>query len=42
MNNFEAIKNDYKIPNIVHQTFIDRNLPFAISKIIAHNKTIRK
>ena len=38
MNNFEAIKNDYKIPNIVHQTFIDRNLPFARSKIIAHNK----
>jgi mannosyltransferase OCH1-like enzyme len=38
MSTFDSIKNDYKIPNIVHQTFIDSNLPLGISKIISRNK----
>jgi len=38
MHNF--IKNDYKIPNIIHQTFINKILPIEIAKIILHNKQI--
>ena len=40
MSEFDAIKDGYKIPNIIHQTFISRNLPPEISKIISHNKRI--
>ena len=38
----ESIKNNYnsnyKIPNIIHQTFINKILPPDIAKIVLHNK----
>lgn len=40
MDEFESISQGYKIPNIIHQTFISRDLPPEISKIISHNKKI--
>lgn len=40
MSEFDAIKDGYKVPNIVHQTFISRNLPPEISKIVLHNKRV--
>ena len=40
MSEFDAIKDGYKIPNIIHQTFINRNLPPEMSKIVLHNKII--
>jgi mannosyltransferase OCH1-like enzyme len=36
----ELIKNNYKIPNIIHQTFISKILPPDIAKIILHNKRV--
>ena len=35
-----SIQNGYKIPNIVHQTFISSVLPLEIIKIINHNKKL--
>ena len=29
-NTYQSIKNGYKIPNIVHQTFCSTKLPFEI------------
>jgi mannosyltransferase OCH1-like enzyme len=34
------ISNNYKIPKIIHQTFIDKLLPPEITAIILHNKKI--
>jgi mannosyltransferase OCH1-like enzyme len=34
------LNNNYKIPNIIHQTFINSNLPTEMVKIILHNKNI--
>jgi len=36
----ESIKNGYKIPNIIHQTFISKKLPPEIMNIIINNKKI--
>lgn len=34
----ESTQNGYKIPNIVHYTFMNNNLPDSIIQIINHNK----
>ena len=39
-NTYQSVKNGYKIPNIVHQTFCSTKLPFEIVKAIADNKNI--
>jgi mannosyltransferase OCH1-like enzyme len=36
----ESLKNGYKIPNIIHQTFISAKLPVEIKNIIISNKKI--
>jgi mannosyltransferase OCH1-like enzyme len=36
----ESINNGYKIPNLVHQTFMNKNLPIEILMIMKHNKNI--
>lgn len=36
----ESLKNSYKIPNIIHQTFISTKLPVEITNIIINNKKI--
>jgi mannosyltransferase OCH1-like enzyme len=36
----ESFKNGYKIPNIIHQTFINTKLPVEITNIIISNKKI--
>lgn len=36
----ESLKNGYKIPNIIHQTFISAKLPVEITNIIISNKKI--
>jgi mannosyltransferase OCH1-like enzyme len=36
----ENIENVYKIPNIIHQTFINKILPAEIVSIIKHNKKV--
>ena len=38
MTPYLSIQNGYKIPNIIHQTFISNVLPVEITKIIANNK----
>lgn len=40
MDKFDSISQGYKIPNIIHQTFISKDLPPEITKIILHNKKI--
>jgi mannosyltransferase OCH1-like enzyme len=40
MDEFDSVRLGYKIPNIIHQTFINRSLPPEIAKIILHNKKI--
>lgn len=40
MDKFDSISQGYKIPNIIHQTFINRSLPPEIAKIILHNKKV--
>jgi mannosyltransferase OCH1-like enzyme len=37
-NLYESIKNGYKIPNLIHMTFYNRNLPIEIHNIIHQNK----
>lgn len=37
---YESIKNGYKIPNIVHFTFMNKNLPIEILQVIDHNKKL--
>jgi hypothetical protein len=34
----QSINNGYKIPNIIHYTFMNNNLPKAITDIVNHNK----
>jgi mannosyltransferase OCH1-like enzyme len=34
----QSIQNGYKIPNIIHQTFINTNLPIEIVNVISENK----
>ena len=34
----ESLKNGYKIPNIIHFTFCNKNLPIEILRVIEHNK----
>jgi len=36
----ELIQNNYKIPNIIHQTFINKKLPPEIAAIVLHNKKV--
>ena len=36
----ESSKNGYKIPNIIHQTFISTKLPLEIINIIIKHITI--
>jgi mannosyltransferase OCH1-like enzyme len=38
--NCEALNNDYKIPNIIHFTFCNKNLPHEILNVIEHNKKV--
>jgi mannosyltransferase OCH1-like enzyme len=38
----ESIKNGYKIPNIIHQTFCSKILPLEIANVIKENKKICK
>jgi mannosyltransferase OCH1-like enzyme len=38
MSEFDSISHGYKIPNIIHQTFISRKLPPEINRIVLHNK----
>lgn len=38
----DSNQGKYKIPNIIHQTFIDKKLPSDIAAIVLHNKKICK
>jgi mannosyltransferase OCH1-like enzyme len=38
----ESIKNGYRIPNIIHQTFCSKLLPIELSNVIKNNKKICK
>ena len=40
MVNTESIINGYKIPNIIHYTFINKNLPIEVLRVIEHNKKV--
>jgi mannosyltransferase OCH1-like enzyme len=37
---YNSVKNGFKIPNIIHMTFYNHNLPLEIQKIILKNKQI--
>ena len=36
--NAESLQNGYKIPNIIHFTFCNKNLPIEVLRVIEHNK----
>ena len=36
----ESLNNGYKIPNVIHFTFCNKNLPIEILRVIEHNKKI--
>lgn len=38
--NTESLVNGYKIPNIIHFTFCNKNLPIEVLRVIEHNKKI--
>jgi mannosyltransferase OCH1-like enzyme len=38
--NSESLNNGYKIPNIIHFTFINKNLPIEVLRVIEHNKKV--
>lgn len=38
--NAESFNNGYKIPNIIHFTFINKNLPMEVLRVIEHNKKV--
>lgn len=40
MINSESLNNGFKIPNIIHFTFINQNLPIEILRVIEHNKKV--